>query len=227
MLLALTAVWPVPGHALEKYGRPLPSIGEIGEEGVARGPEQEEHWFQGYLLSAAFVDNPTFAARPNNTGLVGMRYMLHLETELYKEYLQFYTDQNFFSDRTRGWIRLSEWDATFAFTGSVGNWGWRLQYERDAPLDRRGLRVRRALHHGRQGAHPDLVEAWVADHDAVELFLQRRLDVVRVQRWPVVRHATLILMGTLEGFPYPPATGCGEQSSPSPNAVILTHASYG
>lgn len=134
------AALPTSAHALEKYGRPLPDLGEIGEEGVAHGPETEEHWFQGYLLSAAFVDNPTFAARPNNTGLVGMRYMLHLETDLYKEYLQFYTDQNFFSDRTRGWIRLSEWDGTFAFTGSLGNWGWRLQYERDAPLDTSGIK---------------------------------------------------------------------------------------
>lgn len=127
-------------QALEKYGRPLPDIGEVGEEGVAGGGPQEEQWLQGYLLSAVFVDNPTFAARPNNTGLVGMRYMLHLETELYKEYLQVYTDQNFFSDRKKGWIELSEWDATVALTGSLGNWGWRLQYERDAPLDTSGIK---------------------------------------------------------------------------------------
>ena len=129
-----------PVLALEKYGRPLPSIGEEQEEGVAGGGPQEEQWLQGYLLSAAFVDNPTFAARPNNTGLVGMRYMLHLETELYKEYLQVYTDQNFFSDRTNGWIKLSEWDATVALTGALGRWGWRLQYERDAPLDTSGIK---------------------------------------------------------------------------------------
>jgi len=126
--------------ALEKYGRPLPSLGEVGEEGVAGEQPAEEHWFKGYLLTAAFVDNPTFAARPNNTGLVGLRHMLHLETDLYKEYLQFYTDQNFFSDRNRGWIMLTEWDATVALTGSLGKWGWRLQYERDAPLDVSGLK---------------------------------------------------------------------------------------
>lgn len=122
--------------ALEKYGRPFPSMGEVGEEGVS-GPEKEheEHRLRGYLLASAFPYNPTFAARPNNTGLVGMRYMLHLETDIYKDYLQFYTDQNFFSDRTESWLTLSEWDATFAFTGSLGNWGWRLQYERDAPLN--------------------------------------------------------------------------------------------
>ena len=45
--------------------------------------------------------------------------MLHLETDLYKQYLTFYTDQNFFSDRTKGWIELSEWDGTFTITGLV------------------------------------------------------------------------------------------------------------
>ena len=102
--------------------------------------EAEETLFGGYLLAAPFVSNPTFAARPDNTGLVGMRYMAHLEVDLYKQYLTFYTDQNFFSDRTNGWIELSEWDMTYALTGLVDRWGWRIQYERDAPLDRSGLK---------------------------------------------------------------------------------------
>lgn len=118
--------------ALEKYGRPLPEM-----EGAH--DQSEEHWIQGYLLSGAFMNNPSFAARPDNSGLVGLRHMIHLETDLYKEYLQFYTDQNFFSDRRAGWVSLSEWDSVYAFTGAIQNWGWRLQYERDAPLDRSGL----------------------------------------------------------------------------------------
>lgn len=130
------ADWPPPAYGLEKYGRPLPSMDEPEHE--AR--EEEETLFGGYFLTGAFVKNPTFAARPDNTGLVGMRHMLHLETDLYKQYLTFYTDQNFFSDRTDGWIKLSEWDGTFAFTGVLDRFNWRLQYERDAPLDRRGLK---------------------------------------------------------------------------------------
>jgi len=122
--------------ALEKYGRPLPSM---EQPGGAAAREAEETLFGGYFLEAAFVSNPTFAARPDNTGLVGLRHMLHLETDLYKQYLTFYTDQNFFSDRTNGWIELSEWDGTYAFTGLIDRWGWRLQYERDAPLDKSGL----------------------------------------------------------------------------------------
>lgn len=133
---------PVPAAiALEKYGRPLPEF-EKGE-GPSNGKEKEqvidESLIAGYLLAGAFVSNPSFAARPDNTGRVGLRYMLHAETDLFKKYLTLYSDQNFFSDRDNGWIELSEWDQTYGFTGTVGHWDWRTQYERDAPLDRSGL----------------------------------------------------------------------------------------
>lgn len=129
-----------PAYALEKYGRPLPALQEEKEAKTREAGGEEESWVGGYVLTSAFVDNPSFTARPDNTGLVGLRHMLHLETDLYKQYLTFYTDQNFMSDRTNGWIKLSEWDTTYAFTGLLGHWGWRLQYERDAPLDRSGLK---------------------------------------------------------------------------------------
>jgi hypothetical protein len=134
MIATLFLVWSSPALALEKYGRPLPSMDEADEN----GREAEESLFAGYFLTGVFASNPTFAARPYNTGLVGLRHMLHLETDLYKQYLTFYTDQNFFSDRTKGWIELTEWDGTYALTGALGHFSWRLQYERDAPLDRRG-----------------------------------------------------------------------------------------
>jgi len=120
-------------EALEKYGRQLPALGEVDHRGA------EESLLADYLLTGIFASNPSFAARPDNTGLVGLRHMLHLETDLYKQYLTFYTDQNFFSDRTNGWTELSEWDGTYAFTGVLGHLNWRLQYERDAPIDRNGI----------------------------------------------------------------------------------------
>lgn len=124
-----------PGYvqALEKYGRPLPSMEDMNDR------ETEESLFAGYFLTSVFASNPAFAARPDNTGLVALRHMLHLETDLYKQYLTFYTDQNFFSDRTTGWIELSEWDGTYALTGVLGHVNWRLQYERDIPIDRKGI----------------------------------------------------------------------------------------
>lgn len=137
------ATWSGPpgaALALEKYGRPLPSLEGQGKTDREADREAEETLFGGYFLTSAFVSNPTFAARPDNTGLVGLRHMLHLETDLYKQYLTFYTDQNFFSDRTKGWITLTEWDMTYALTGLIDRWGWRVQYERDAPLDRSGVK---------------------------------------------------------------------------------------
>ena len=138
LLLLWLVAWSLPtnAHALEKYGRPLPSMDDPAD----LDRESEESLFAGYLLTGAFAKNPSFAARPDNSGLVGLRHMLHLETDLYKQYLTFYTDQNFFSDRTNGWIELSEWDSTYAFTGVVDHVGWRLQYERDAPIDRKGIK---------------------------------------------------------------------------------------
>jgi hypothetical protein len=135
VVVILILLGPSHALALEKYGRPLPSLGDPNSD--AR--PAEESLFAGYLLTGVFARNPTFAARPDNTGLVGLRHMLHLETDLYKQYLTFYTDQNVFSDRTNGWIELSEWDGTYALTGVAGHLSWRLQYERDAPLDRRGI----------------------------------------------------------------------------------------
>jgi len=132
----LGCLWTVPDtFALEKYGRPLPSMDDADQDTEAA----EESLIGGYFLTAAFVRNPTFAARPDNTGLVGMRYMGHFETDLYKQYLTFYTDQNFFSDRTNGWIELSEWDGTYGITGVVDHFNWRMQYERDAGLDRKTI----------------------------------------------------------------------------------------
>ena len=131
--LSLLLINPPQVSALEKYGRPLPSLED------ANGRGAEESLFAGYFLTGVFASNPSFAARPDNSGLVGLRHMLHLETDLYKQYLTFYTDQNFFSDRTNGWIELSEWDGTYAFTGVLGHVNWRLQYERDVPIDRKGL----------------------------------------------------------------------------------------
>ena len=50
-------------------------------------------------------EKPTFARPPDNTGLVGI--LLHVETDIYKQYLTFYT-VSWLSDRNNGWITLSE-----------------------------------------------------------------------------------------------------------------------
>ena len=120
-----------------KYGRRSPPWTNSGTRDSGRG---RETLFGGYPLDRRLREKPTLAARPDNTGLVGMRHMLHVETDIYKQYLTFYTDQNFFSDRNNGWITLSEWDATFAFTGVIDRFNWRCNTSVMPCLDRRGLK---------------------------------------------------------------------------------------
>jgi hypothetical protein len=139
----LSGVLSAPNvYALEKYGRPLPALEKAKDGQEVKSAERgaDESLIGGYLLTGVFISNPTFAARPDNTGLVGLRHMLHAETDLYKKYLTLYSDQNFFSDRDTGWIQLSEWDQTYGITGVVDHWTWRMQYERDAPLDSSGIK---------------------------------------------------------------------------------------
>ena len=135
-------LWATDVYALEKYGRPLPEMEKAknGPDGTQGDQGEEESLIGGYLLTGAFISNPSFAARPDNTGRVGLRHMLHAESDLYKEYLTLYSDQNFFSDRDKGWIILTEWDQTYGVTGTIEHWSWRVQYERDAPLDKSGLK---------------------------------------------------------------------------------------
>lgn len=61
---------PCDVFALEKYGRPLPALDNATSLGA------EESLFAGYFLTSVFATNPTFAARPDNSGLVGLRHML-------------------------------------------------------------------------------------------------------------------------------------------------------
>jgi len=132
IIIFLLLLCPSPLEAMEKHGRPLPTLNDQLDESAT--------WLKGYLLTAAYPYNPTFASRPDNSGLIGMRYMIHLETDLIGDYLQFYTDQNFFSDRGNGFIELSEWTKIFTFTGTARQWNWRVQYEQDVPLDRKGIK---------------------------------------------------------------------------------------
>lgn len=133
---------PVPSAmALEKYagGRVQSALPQLEvEEGTAR--------VRGSFLEAVFLDNPSFTARPNNTGRVLLRHDLHLEIDLLGPRLTLYTDQNFFSDRqTNSGASLTEHDQTYGVSGLIGSHlGWLIQFESDDPLDQSGLSQRYA-----------------------------------------------------------------------------------
>jgi hypothetical protein len=87
-LLALALVGAaVPAHALNKQ--------------TARTPTENQTpvWnFSGSLFLGGFVFNPTYAARPNNSGRALFRFGLHADLDLYRRYLTLSYDLNSFTD---------------------------------------------------------------------------------------------------------------------------------
>jgi hypothetical protein len=86
--------------------------------------------------------NPSYAARPDNTGLALMRYGVHGEVSLWGDLISFAVDTTLFSDRQRrgmGKLAPSELDVTPEIIGRIAPWELHLAYERDLPLDRSGL----------------------------------------------------------------------------------------
>ncbi len=93
----------------------------------------------GYLYFGYFFHNPTFAARPDNSGLVLMRYGLHLDVQPW-DWATISYDSNFFSDKqAENTLRPSEWDNHLAVAGRWKALELSLHAERDAPADRGGL----------------------------------------------------------------------------------------
>lgn len=110
----------------------FPSLGEALGEGDISG------WF----TLGVFALNPTYAARPDNTGLALMRYGAHTELSVWKDRVSLGLDGTFFSDRKRdGAAKFSptELDFTPEIIGRIAPYEFHLAYERDMPIDRSGL----------------------------------------------------------------------------------------
>jgi hypothetical protein len=96
----------------------------------------------GWFTLGVFAINPSYAARPDNTGLALMRYGVHGEVSLWGDLISFAVDTTLFSDRQRrgmGKLAPSELDVTPEIIGRIAPWELHLAYERDLPLDRSGL----------------------------------------------------------------------------------------
>lgn len=52
----------------------------------------------GFIFAGGFLFNPTYAARPDNSGLALLRFGLHLDLDLYRRYLTLSYDENTFTD---------------------------------------------------------------------------------------------------------------------------------
>src|SRR6476469_9475654 len=95
--LALLALAWLPcvksAHALDKQGSA--HGGEVG------GDEAKGFNVSGALMLGSALVNPTYAARPDNSGIALFRYALHADIDLLGRTLSVPLDVNLFTDRTR------------------------------------------------------------------------------------------------------------------------------
>jgi hypothetical protein len=94
----------------------------------------------GWLTLGVFGFNPTYAARPDNSGLALFRYAGHVEISIWSDHLSAGLDATMFSDsRSRDPVGPSELDLTPELIGRIAPFELHVAYERDMPIDRGGL----------------------------------------------------------------------------------------
>jgi hypothetical protein len=96
--------------------------------------------FTGFVTVAGFVYNPSYAARPDLSGLALLRGVAHAEIDLLRPWLTLSIDLNAFTDRTTSaGLVPSELDSTVGVTIHLGTFDVSLVGENDRPVDRAGL----------------------------------------------------------------------------------------
>lgn len=106
--------------------------------GLARGLRNGD--VRGWTTWGWFAHNPSYFARPDNTGRALFRYALHVEVSFWDDLFSVGLDGTFFTDRQASNVfRPSELDLTPELILRRGPYEVHLAYERDMPLDRGGL----------------------------------------------------------------------------------------
>jgi hypothetical protein len=94
----------------------------------------------GWLTLGVFGINPTYAARPDNSGLALFRYGLHTELSVWHDHVSLGLDGTMFTDsRVKDCIGPSELDFTPELIFRRAPFEGHVAYERDMPVDRGGL----------------------------------------------------------------------------------------
>lgn len=136
-LLCAATLLPRPALALDKQGSAHGGKVQGEEHGMA---------LSGSLLFGVAAYNPSYAARPDNTGLALLRVAPHFDFDLIGRHLSIPIDVNLFSDRERSGLRVllpSELDVISGLTstwplGSATAVEFGARAERDMPVDRSG-----------------------------------------------------------------------------------------
>ncbi len=94
----------------------------------------------GWLTFGWFAVNPTYAARPDNTGSALFRYAGHVELSVIDDHVSVGVDGTMFSDRRNAnFLGPTELDLTPEVIFRAAPIELHVAYERDMPLDRGGL----------------------------------------------------------------------------------------
>ena len=92
----------------------------------------------GAATLGVFAVNPTYAARPDNSGNALLRYALRTEVSFFDHHAAFSVDATMFTDRETNAVRPTELDLTPAIIARFEPWQAQIAYERDMPLDKLG-----------------------------------------------------------------------------------------
>ncbi|MDB4989718.1 MAG: hypothetical protein JWN04_4896 [Myxococcaceae bacterium] len=94
----------------------------------------------GWATLGWFAYNPSYFARPDNTGVALLRYAYHVELSMYRDLVSLGVDTTFFTDkRARDPLRPSELDLTPELIVHLHAFEVHLAYERDMSIDHPGL----------------------------------------------------------------------------------------
>jgi len=115
LLYSLEPVWPALGRALAE--------GNVS----------------GAATLGWFAYNPSYAARPDNTGRALLRYGLSVNLDALEHRLGVGVDLTSFTDRETNGVQPTELDFTPSLAYHASFATFQVAYERDMPLDRAGL----------------------------------------------------------------------------------------
>ncbi len=93
----------------------------------------------GWVTLGGFLFNPSYAARPDNSGRALFRYAVHTELSMFDDLFSLGADATMFTDRFGSIVGPSELDFTGELIFHKGPFEVHLAYERDMPVDRPGL----------------------------------------------------------------------------------------